>query len=510
MAVSTQAVTEISNTISGDYRIDVLLEDAANRWNSAGPLQSTAKVTYSFMAAAPTYADATDSLGFSAFTSDQKAATRKILSQISQNFNIDFTEVTDTASSYGQIRLGNNNQGETSAGYAYYPYSSGDKAGDLYLNNQSADNLSNVTPGTYAYATLVHEIGHTLGLKHPGNYNAGEAASTEQGNYLAKAEDTTANTIMSYVDPPQNQQRDFFAIYDYLALQYLYGSRSVNSGTNTYTYTNASGQMLQIINDSGGTDTIDASGCTVSASIDLSEGMSSSIGSLADGSTVASDNISIAYGVVIENATGSTQADTIMGNSSANRLTGGAGNDVIDGRSGIDTAVFASIHSSSIITKTATGYTVSGSGSEGKDTLTNVERLKFSDVNVALDFDGDAHAAITAKILGAVFGKESVSNKEYAGIGLGLLDGGMNYADLMKLAIDAKLGGGASNEAVVNLLYTNVVGVAPTTGDRDYFVNLLKDGTYTVASIGVMAADTSLNTDHINLVGLAATGLEYV
>lgn len=214
MAVSTQAVTEITNTISGDYRIDVLLEDASNRWNSSAPLQSTAKVTYSFMAAAPTYADSTDAFGFSSFTSDQKAATRQILSQISQNFNIDFTEVTDTANSYGQIRLGNNNQGETSAGYAYYPYSSGDKAGDLYLNNQSVDNLSNITPGTYAYATLVHEIGHTLGLKHPGNYNAGEAASTEKGNYLAKAEDTTANTIMSYVDPVQNQQRDFFAIYD--------------------------------------------------------------------------------------------------------------------------------------------------------------------------------------------------------------------------------------------------------------------------------------------------------
>jgi hypothetical protein len=28
-------------------------------------------------------------------------------------------------------------------------------------------------PGSYNWSTIIHETGHALGLKHPGNYNAG-------------------------------------------------------------------------------------------------------------------------------------------------------------------------------------------------------------------------------------------------------------------------------------------------------------------------------------------------
>ena len=96
---------------------------------------------------------------------------------------------------------------------------------------------------------------------------------------------------------------------------------------------------------------------------------------------------------------------------------------------------------------------------------------------------------ITAKILGAVFGPESISNKVYAGIGLHLLDNGMNFEELMQLAIETALGADATNHAmVVNLLYENVVGFAPSAEEAAYYVGLLDHSIYTTASIGVMAA----------------------
>ena len=62
----------------------------------------------------------------------------------------------------------------------------------------------------------------------------------------------------------------------------------------------------------------------------------------------------------------------------------------------------------------------------------------------------------------------------------------------------------------VDLLYGNVVGVAPPPDQRAFYIGLLADHTYTTASLAVLAADTDLNQAHVNLVGLAQTGVEYI
>ena len=66
------------------------------------------------------------------------------------------------------------------------------------------------------------------------------------------------------------------------------------------------------------------------------------------------------------------------------------------------------------------------------------------------------------------------------------------------------------NGAVVNLLYTNVVGVAPQQAELAAYTGQLDSGAYTQAGLGIYAADSSLNATHINLVGLAQTGLVYL
>ena len=141
------------------------------------------------------------------------------------------------------------------------------------------------------------------------------------------------------------------------------------------------------------------------------------------------------------------------------------------------------------------------------DTLANIERLQFTDRNIALDLNGAA--GTTAKILGAVFGRESLANTSYVGIGLSLLDGGMSYQDLMQLALNARLGAGFSNTAEVNLLYQNLAGVLPSAADLSYWTGTLSSGQFSQASLAVMAADLELNTTNINLAGLAQTGIEY-
>jgi Ca2+-binding RTX toxin-like protein len=222
------------------------------------------------------------------------------------------------------------------------------------------------------------------------------------------------------------------------------------------------------------------------------------------------ENLELTGGSLALSGSGNSLANEITGNAGNNVLTGKGGDDKIDGGAGVDTAAYSGTRSQYVVTKTAAGFSVNGTQTgDGTDTLTNVERLQFSDGNLALDLSGNAGEV--AKIIGAVFGKDSVSNQHYVGIGLHYTDTGMSYGDLMLLAIDAALGPNSSSHSeVVKLLYTNVIGVAPDAGTLGYFTSLLDNGTYTVSSLGILAADISYNTDHINLTGLAATGLAYV
>lgn len=193
----------------------------------------------------------------------------------------------------------------------------------------------------------------------------------------------------------------------------------------------------------------------------------------------------------------------VLGSIGNNILTGFAGNDTINGGDGLDVVNYLSTISNYKVTKSISSFSISSS-SDGVDMLTNVERLKFIDTNLALDLDGNAGKV--AKILGAVFGAASVSNKEYVGIGLSYLDNGMSYSDLTTLALNAV--GATTNDAIVTKLWTNVIGTAPIAADKAPFLEMLNDG-IKAGDLGVLAADTIYNTTNINLVGLAQTGIEY-
>jgi len=179
------------------------------------------------------------------------------------------------------------------------------------------------------------------------------------------------------------------------------------------------------------------------------------------------------------------------------------GADVFTGTAGIDKVVYNNARAD--IDVSVQDGVVRISNGDIIDELTDIERISFIDTSIALDIDGNAGS--TAKILGAVFGKAALANKAYAGIGLSLLDSGeYTYESLMDYALT--VAGAQSNAQVVELLYTNAIGVGPTTGQIEAFVALLENGSYTRASLGALAAEYAVNS--VTLAGLAETGLEYI
>jgi hypothetical protein len=66
---------------------------------------------------------------------------------------------------------------------------------------------------------------------------------------------------------------------------------------------------------------------------------------------------------------------------------------------------------------------------------------------------------------------------------------------------------GIGTDSLVDLLYTNVVGSAPSESVRQSFVGLVESGSYSQAGLLSLAAESELNTDrYIDLIG---SGLEY-
>jgi len=135
----------------------------------------------------------------------------------------------------------------------------------------------------------------------------------------------------------------------------------------------------------------------------------------------------------------------------------------------------------------------------------DVARFQFSDVSVAYDLTGNAGGV--AKIIGAVFGKSTLANKTYVGIGLNLLDSGVSMVNLATMAMSSS--GATTPDQEVSQLWTNVMGSTPTASDKAPFLTLLSNGT-SVGDLAVMAANSSYNANNINLTGLSQSGIQYL
>lgn len=192
-------------------------------------------------------------------------------------------------------------------------------------------------------------------------------------------------------------------------------------------------------------------------------------------------------------------------------FTNRPGSELFMGSWGRDSVTYEGSRQSYQVNLDASGADVRDkAGSDGTDRLVGIERIHFDDVSLALDRQGNAGAVL--KILGAVFGPDAIDNKSYAGIGLHYLDKlGFNEQQLMALALNVRLGAQVNNPAeVVRVLYTNVVGQAPSPDALGSFVGLLESGQHTALSLAMLASQTDLNLARVGLLGNVTVPLEYV
>ena len=367
---------------SGDKNVDALLNIGTPMWWSgpASASPSTASLhtglyalntdssrhtlNYSFMSSTDISGlSGTNATGATVVTDPEKTAITSALNYLSSMLNVTFTDVTGTTTA-ADISFGQNTQ-NASAGYANPPHGNGSNATSyLFLAKNASSNPQDSTttafnPGTYGWETIIHEIGHTLGLKHPGNYNAGGGGAS--GPFLPTATDNRRYSIMSYHDPADagivTQTGNYlqasvlnptsYMTYDIEALQFLYGVNSNPTGdaatalttAQTTTFTNSFKGFETLWTPTGAT--LDASAVNNKSIIDLRSGAYSSINEQAKPAKSAGaytvkyqtydgvNNVGLTYGSTITTAKGGGGDDVIYASTYSATIDGGAGQNTL-------------------------------------------------------------------------------------------------------------------------------------------------------------------------------------
>jgi len=203
--------------------------------------------------------------------------------------------------------------------------------------------------------------------------------------------------------------------------------------------------------------------------------------------------------------------DTWFGSSGSDVFVWGKGNDIFYGGGGLDTLDFSLVSGNKkslfgIINNSNNAFTITVGTKITK--INDISRLKFSDVSIALDINGNAGIAL--KVVGAVLGKNSISDKSIMGIAINLIDSGVSELDLLGMALTYKLGANYSAQQEINLLYLNVFNLTPSTSTNAIYLNLLNKGFVTNSQLAFAAAETIENNNNINLTGLVKSGIEFI
>lgn len=210
-----------------------------------------------------------------------------------------------------------------------------------------------------------------------------------------------------------------------------------------------------------------------------------------------------------EQLDGSKNHDALYGYDGDDSLFGGGGDDFLDGGGGIDSAFYNGNRANFTVVADGDRFRVGDrQGTEGRDWLSNVERLDFKDVAVALDIDGEGGQAY--RLYQAAF--DRTPDKVGLGYWIAQLDSGTSLEAVARSFVAspefaALYGVRPTNAQMITQFYENVLHRAPDQAGVNYWVDILDRGQDTVAN--VLADFSESQENYAQLIGVMKNGVEY-
>lgn len=303
------------------------------------------------------YGDDTDGL-----TTGRQFLVRESFKLLEATLGIDFQETTSTDTNTVDFFFRDNASGAYASSSYWRVEEGAIDRGELavsYINVAKSWSGGTSTYDDYTLQTILHEIGHALGLGHQGGYNGSATYGVDNDfesdswqasmmSYFSQTENTSINASYEFLQTPMS--------VDWMALDDLYGAQGYGvsnafAGDTIYGFnTNITSAVSDIwasfaiyanrtastIVDGSGIDTLDLSGYSNNSVINLAPSdRGSTQPSVSDiGGRVG--NLTIAEGTIIENAIGGAAGETFYGNAANNELTGNGGDDVFWDSAGTD------------------------------------------------------------------------------------------------------------------------------------------------------------------------------
>jgi len=491
-----------------------------------GTQLSSTKVTYAFIPGGTT-AGGYSTTGWNTY---EKGRVATVMSFFEAATNLTFEQVSDPAQATFRLALLDDPR-FTSEGQFGPPGYTDAGLGLFNVNgNWSREAGGMLEFGGDGFQTLIHEMGHGLGLGHPHDNSGGTKPLfpgvanpfTDVGFYELNQD---VYTMMSYITgwrtAPWGPNHDLnfggggLMAIDIAALQQKYGANtSYRTGNDIYDLPTANevGTGWQGLWDAGGIDTIRYQGAEDAvinlnaATLAFAPGGGGQI-SYAEG---IYGGFTIAHGVVIENAIGGSGNDTIIGNGANNVITPGAGDDMVwdTGMHDVDTVIIPTLSTDAAIVFPVEGQPVrvQVTSEFGTDTMTDIERVMFQDRTLALDVDGSTGEVF--KLYMVAFDREGdQSGMTYW---VAAMDEGAALNEVAaSFAISdefTELYDGMTSAEILTELYDNAFGREPDEAGFDYWLSELEAGTSLSVVMNSFAISGEMSS-LVNETGVLARGV---